>query len=306
MTEIFVIVGPTCVGKTSAALDLCKNFGGEIVSADSRQIYKLMDIGTGKMPMEAGTSFVKKEAKWVVGDVNIWGYDLVEPGKYFSAYDYAAWALPKLKELLASKVKVFLVGGTGFYVDVVTGRRTLEVASPDFVLRQNLEVQATEDLFLQLAVLNEEAAKRIDKFNRRRLIRALEKALTGNASARKPLSYLKEAAFKFIGFDGKREFLYERADKWVDAVWRKGLLEETKVLMEAGYSESPQLNGLIYKSARAHLNGELSEDDALQRAKYDLHAYIRRQQTYFKLNKEIIWLDIQDPDFSASLQSLVL
>ncbi len=290
MATIFVILGPTSSGKTSTALDLCKRFNGEIISSDSRQIYKGMDIGTGKTPINTKIKVEKGESRWVLDGIKVWGYDLINPDEYFSAYDFAKWALPKAQELLGQGKAVYLVGGTGFFIDMFTGRVKPSQVKPDFNLRNKLEKLSLPKLQKKLTSLNLEAYEKIDKNNHVRLIRAIE-IETGKNHSPTPLPYLQNVKFEYTGLDASREVLYKRVDDWLDSIWQNGLLPETQNLISAGFGETRPLNGIVYKSAKVFLAGQLSEDEARQQAKFDLHSYIRRQQTYFKKNKDIKWLN---------------
>lgn len=296
----FAIVGPTSSGKTSLSIELCKKFEGEIISGDSRQVYKYMDIGTGKVPLGNSVDLERHEDFWMLNGAKVWGYDLAVPGEYFSAYDFALYALEKSEQLLKRKKTCFLTGGTGFYIDLVAGRIPLNNnKKPDFSLRSELEKMTTEELFGHLTSLNLEVAKNIDKSNRVRLIRAIEKEKGEKNSI--PSLPRPAAPFIYIGLTGPRSFLYSRADKWVDEIWGGGLLPETTKLLEMNFGSTPPLRGLVYKTAVSFLNKEISEKDAVQRIKFDLHAYIRRQQTWFKKNPEINWFDISVDSFKENI-----
>lgn len=297
MNKLIVLVGPTSSGKTSLAVELCKQLDREIISADSRQIYKEMDIGTGKVPVNSNSVVEKKEDHWILDDVVTWGYDLVNLNDYFTAYDYALWAISKVKEAEQSKLPI-LVGGTGFYVDVITGRKTVAGAKPDHKLRESLETTPTKNLVTWLTSLNPKVSERIDLSNRVRVIRALEVELAKEKNST-PLPRLKNTEFIQIGLTAPNKFLYERVDKWLDIIWQNGLIEETKYLMQK-YPNSRLLHGLVYKSAVSFINGE-TEEEAIQRAKFDLHSYIRRQLTWFRANKDINWFDITDPSFGKKV-----
>lgn len=301
MDTVNIFVGPTASGKTSLVLNLCKKFCGEIISADSRQIYKGMDVGTGKVPVKSDFNVQNFVNYWTFDDVVIWGYDLVNPDEYFSAYDFARFALPKAKEILERGRKVFLVGGTGFYVDIITKRKLPADVKPDFELREALETTPTKNLLEWLMSLNPDKGATIDQNNRARIIRALEIELAEEKKKNTPLPFLENTKFNFIGLTGSRDLLYSRADVWLDDVWGGGLIEETESLIAAGYGETRPLNGLVYKSVKAFIEDKVSEEETKQRAKYDLHAYIRRQQTYFKKNKDIKWFDIEKPSFAERI-----
>jgi len=297
---VFVIVGPTCSGKTSSAVELCKKTNGVIVSADSRQIYKHMDIGTGKASVFPNAASVEcVEDIRIVDGIDVYGYDLVSLDTYFSAYDYIQWAIPKINQLLKDNKTVFVVGGTGFYVDVITGRKQLAGVKPDLELRESLKTTPTKNLLVWLASLNPQVIERTDVNNRMRIIRALEIELKKEKKVLPP-PHLDDSSFVYVGMTAARDYLYHRTDTWLDAIWQHGLIEETRSLMQK-YPKSRMLFGLIYKSVLAFLNGDLSEEAAMQRAKFDLHAYVRRQQTWFKKNEKIKWFDITEDRFVESV-----
>lgn len=367
--KIYIICGPTSTGKTSLALQLCKATNGVIISADSRQQYKYMDLGTGKLPVDVMQSQVrtvnkhitvgsingsnpptpkiqsaqhtieKHETYWLVDNVQIWGYDLALPNKVFSAYDFVKFASNKLVELLEQPRPVFIVGGTGFYIDVLTGRATVSGVPVNLELRKSLEQLTTEELVAYLESLAPTVIDSIDTNNRHRLIRAIEIAITtgkietditvnanicGSAQVDSnptiqstvPINAINNASiynsdanngllglqskisreqslleYIFIGLTSSRETLYSRSDAWVDSVWQAGICDEVAQLRDMGF-ESFALHGLLYKDVLRYLNKLCSKEDAIQRAKYDIHAYIRRQQTWFKRNTQIHWFDV--------------
>ncbi|MFC1755803.1 tRNA (adenosine(37)-N6)-dimethylallyltransferase MiaA [Patescibacteria group bacterium] len=298
MNKVNIILGPTSSGKTSLVVDLCKKLNGEIISADSRQIYKHMDVGTGKKPIKTDIDIKKGENHWILNGIKVWGYDLVDPNTYYSAYDYAVFAINKIKEIIESGKNPFLVGGTGFYINIVTGDVMTDQTPPDFKLREVLENYSKEQLKEELEKINPELALKTDLMNPVRMIRAIEK--TKSTIKREPLELLKDVEFTKIGLIASRSYLYERVDSWVEDIWKKGLLEETKWLMESEFSNSDKLKGLVYKTAVGYLKKEVEEKEAIEKTKHDLHAYIRRQQTYFKKMKDISWIDIeQDNKFET-------
>ena len=286
-----VIVGPTSTGKTSLSIEICKKLSGEIISADSRQIYKHMDVGTGKLPLGSSVDIKKGEGFWELDGVRIWGYDLVSPNQYFSSFDFAQYALEKTEEVFSEGKNVFLVGGTGYYVDTVTGKLVLNNnIEPDFALRAELENKPLPELQSLLTSLNLEAFQKIDKNNPVRLIRAIEKE-KGQKKNITPLPHYGDE-FIYVGLTGPREFLYSKADRWVEEIWNNGLLTETEKLLSMNFGSFPPLRGLVYKTAVSFINKEISEAEAVQRIKFDIHAYIRRQQTWFKRNSGISWFDV--------------
>lgn len=303
MRKLFILLGPTSVGKTSLGVNLCKKFNGEIISADSRQVVKYMDIGTGKMPVNDNYTVEKNPNTWIINGVNIWGYDLALPTQYFSGYDFATFAINTLHDLMQKEKTIFVVGGTGFYIDLITGSAKVAPAAPDLDLRADLENMSLEELQEKLKSKDKIVYDRIDIKNKVRLVRALE-ILASNSVKDIPLPYPSNITYKFIGLTSDRATLYSRADAWLDTVWKHGLLEEVRTLLDK-YPSSLKLNGLVYKSVVAFLHGDLSEEKAKERAKFDIHAYIRRQQTWFKKNHEIEWFDIKDPKYRQNIEDLV-
>ena len=302
--KVFVILGPTSSGKTSLALDLCKKYNGEIISADSRQVYKYMDIGTGKTPTLTKDEIDKKDLVWNFNGTNIWGYDLVKPDKFFSSYEYALFALPKIRELHREKKNAFITGGTGFYIDTLTGRIIPSLVEPDFELREELKDLSVEKLVEKLKLLDEKMLANIDTKNPIRLIRAIEKASQKSINLDK-LPYIDNVQYYLLGLNAPREVLFSMADKWSEKIWNNGLIEETESLLKMGYRESPKLKGLVYKSVVDYLDKKLGDSQALQRIKFDLHGYIRRQQTYFNKNKDIVWFDISKENYKENIYNFI-
>jgi len=300
---VTIILGPTCSGKTTLALGLCKKYGGEIISADSRQVYKFMDIGTGKSPTNASQKVVLGKNKWTLDTIDIWGYDLVDPDEFFSAYDFAIFSLEKARDIISRGKKVILVGGTGFYIDIFTGRIKPSNTKPDFILRKELESLPLTELQKKLMSLNLKEYERVDTKNKVRLIRSIEKNVSGKSSSI-PLPYLSDIKYKFIGLTARNNFLFDRADRWFDFVWKNGLIDETEKLLKSKYSKSRKLNGLVYKSAAKTILGNISEAEGIERAKFDLHAYIRRQLTYFKKMPHVVWVNVSNDGFEKRVYTL--
>jgi tRNA dimethylallyltransferase len=287
---ITVVVGPTCTGKTSWALEMCKRSGGQIISADSRQIYKGMDLGTGKMPINSQTNIVRRKNRWMVDGVSVWGYDLVKPDSYFSAVNFVQFAVSKINELVKKDIPIFLVGGTGFYVDLMTGKMQISASGPDFELRKELESKSLEELQMQLRSLDVAAFQKIDSKNPVRVARGIEKIISTSTPAK--IYFPKNVKYDYVGFTAKNDHLFKKADRWLDSIWGERLFSEVKSLQKS-YPKSLKLKGLIYKSVVSYLQGNLDSSAALQRAKFDTHAYIRRQLTWFRKNPDIFWIDIE-------------
>ncbi|OGC50380.1 hypothetical protein A2716_04200 [candidate division WWE3 bacterium RIFCSPHIGHO2_01_FULL_40_23] len=293
-----VILGPTSSGKTSLALKLCKKLGGEIVSVDSRQIYKYMDIGTGKLPVGEPFEVEKNDGLWVVNGVKVFGYNLISPDKSFSAFDFYNF----ISKLKFEKPYVFFTGGTGFYFDVILGNKKVANVSPDENLRKKLNKLTAEQLFLKLSVLNKEKAGLIDKNNKVRLIRAIEIETGSQNFVEKALPFIRPSVV--IGLKIPRPEIYKRVDRWVETSF-EALIEETKALIEMGFSETAPMKGLNYKTAVLFLSQKLNKQEALERMKYDNHKYIRRQETYFKKMPKVSFFDPLKAGFDSLMLSLV-
>lgn len=302
--KVFIILGPTSSGKTSLALDMCSKFDGEIISADSRQVIKYMDIGTGKVPVGSAVEIEKGNGEWSVGGVKVYGYDLVEPDEFFSGYDFAVYSLKKAREIINNGKNVFIVGGTGFYIDLLTGDIKPSNVMPDEELRVELEPLSVEELQQRLSEVNKEALEKIDIKNKFRLIRAIEKAVSNKTNG-KVLPYLDDVEYVYLGLTAPRDYLYARADRWVEEVWDNGLIEEVRGLVGRGYENSAKMHGLVYKTSLDFINNKILKDKAVERIKYDIHAYIRRQQTWFKRNKKILWVDVSKDDFREIIYNII-
>ncbi len=311
-SRVVIITGPTSTGKTSLALNLCQKLNGVIVSADSRQIYRDFDIGTGKVPVDSvQTHSIKKATDtWLVDGVTIWGYDLVGARQEFSAYDYKNFAASTVNILSKKYPYVFIVGGTGFYLDVLTNRITLAGVSPDPQLREELSKLTVAELVEKLGHLNHETLKRIDKANPARLIRAIELNQPQHNSLHRSsvdtAVNLPEVEFTWLGLTSSRDSLYKRVDTWAQEIITHGLLDEVHHLLSLGLEDTRPMQGIVYKTVLEHLKDKITIEEMLSRIQFDLHSYIRRQQTWFKRNKNINWLDIASTNLSKNALDLVL
>jgi len=290
--RLIAIVGPTAAGKSRLALRLARTFGGEIVSADSRQIYRHMDIGTAK-PAPEELSLVPHHL-----------IDIVGPDENFSLAQYQELAFQAIDDIWQRNKLVLLVGGSGQYVwSVAEGWRIPRVA-PDPELRRNLEEEAAEvgpdRLYQQLMEVDPEAGQRIDPRNTRRVIRALEVY----RSTQTPVSQFQQKQpppFKIliIGLSTERPQLYDKINLRVDKMIGQGLVEEVKNLLKMGYdSNMPAMSGIGYRQIAMFLKGEMTLPAAIQQIKSETHRYVRQQYNWFQLDDDRIhWFDIQkEPD----------
>lgn len=302
---LITILGPTSSGKTSLALKLCKEFKGEIVSADSRQIFKYMDIGTGKIPTNKNSCVLKKfNGYWVVNGVRINCYDIAHPDNNFSVVDFAKKAEIEIKRIWQERKVPFLVGGTGFYIDVLCGKVKLSGAKPDLERRGTLKETPLEKLLEKLRNLNPQKFEQVDKKNKIRVIRALEIELDKKKNLQLPALNFKFSPTIQIGLTSSRHVIYKKVDGWVDFIFKNGLLQEVRNLIKMGFKNTMPMQGLIYNEVLEHLDNKKSLQEIKEAIKFDLHSYVRRQLTWFNRNSEINWLDYTD--YNLYLKTLKL
>jgi tRNA dimethylallyltransferase len=275
-------VGPTATGKTSLALELARRFGGEVVGADSRQVYRHMDIGTAKPTPEE-----RARARHHLVDV-------ADPDEPFSLGRWLELAQQALEDVWSRGRQPLLVGGTGQYVWALLEGWRVPRVPPQPELRRRLEARDPAALFEEVRRVDAQAAARIGPANRRRLVRALE---VFEVSGR-PISYwqAKEPpGFRTltIGLRLPRDELYRRIDERVDRMIAAGLIEEARRLLAMGYSpDLPSMSGIGYKEACAHLAGEMTLAEAAARIKTETHRLARHQNAWFKQDEpRMRWLD---------------
>ena len=286
LPRLIAVVGPTAVGKTALAIALAQRFQGEIVNADSRQVYVGMDIGTAKPTHEEQAAAPHHLI------------DIREPDEPLSLGEYLPLARCKVTDIVRREKLPILCGGTGQYVWAFLEGWQVPKVPPDPVYRDNLErraaIEGLETLWSELKTLDPDRAEAIDRHNTRRIIRALEivRALGGRTSV---IQRSPEPPYDalIIGLTAERSALYDRIDARFDRMMEDGLLEEARKLACDGYAlgDGP-LSGVGYSQLGQYLAGELPRDDAIQRSKTQTHRLVRRQYTWFKRSDErILWLD---------------
>lgn len=270
---MIVIVGPTASGKSSLAIQLAKQCNGEIICADSRTVYKNMDIGTAKPTLQDQQ------------EVPHWGIDLVEPGETFTAADFKKYALQKAQQIRKRGRIPFIVGGTGLYIDGVIF--DYEFGKPQPELRKMLETLSLEELKIHCANNNIDLPE--NENNRRYVIRAIEQKSINN----KRLNTIIDNVV-VVGIATDRNDLRQRISDRADQLFKEGMLEEAQKLGEKYGWDSEAMTGNIYKLARQYLDGKLTVDELKQANKTADWKLAKRQLTYFKRNPYIKWLNLKD------------
>jgi tRNA dimethylallyltransferase len=299
MRSVVAIVGPTAIGKSELALALAEKFGGEIVSADSRQVYRFMDIGTAK----PGPQQQIRVPHHLI--------DLIEPEQEFSLALYQRLALKAIDTIMERGHLPLLVGGSGLYVwSVLEGWKIPEVP-PDHDLRRQLESRAQYEgglsLHQELEAIDPEAARQIDWRNLRRVIRALEVCqATGVPFSQLQNKQSPDFTALIIGLTTDRKDLYRRIDLRVDRMIERGLVAEIMGLLDKGYGlDLPALSSLGYRQIGLFLEGRLTLDEAIQQIKFETHRFARHQYAWFRANdKRIHWFDVRQ-DFVPQVIGLV-
>jgi tRNA dimethylallyltransferase len=277
-----VILGPTASGKSALGIALAQHFHGEIVSADSRQVYRGLDIGTAKVTTE--------EQALVPHHL----LDVVDVEQVYTVAQFQEDAVAAINAILARGRQPFLVGGSPHYIQAVIDNLDIPSVAPQPELRAELEARPLTDLVEQLTQLDPEGSARIDRSNPRRVIRALEVCLvTGQ-----PFSQQRGIARPLyrpllIGINWPRQQLYERIDLRVDERMQQGMVEEVRALLKLGVSpERLEALGLEYRFIGRLLRGEfISEAEMVQRLKYAIHDFTRRQLSWFRRDQRIHWLN---------------
>jgi tRNA dimethylallyltransferase len=298
---LLVIVGPTASGKTALSILIAEKLGGEIISADSRQIYRYLDIGTAKPTSEelqrVGHQFV----------------NILNPDEYYNAGEYGTQARAKIEELLKKNKQPMLVGGSGLYVRAVIDG-FFEGPGKNSELREQLETEVRalgpEKLFERLKKIDPISAAKMDATKVRRIIRALE---VYNATG-KPISDLhsiQEAKIPFeavqFGLQWERKELYHRIERRVDEMIENGLIEEVRGLLVKGYSRNANaLNTVGYKEAFDFIDGTITKEEMIRLIKQNTRHFAKRQLTWFRADKRIKWIPVNDETNWSSITERIL
>ena len=285
--KVIVICGPTASGKTALSIELAKKINGEIISSDSMQIYKYMDIGTAKTTQEE------------MQGIKHYLLDFVEPSQRYSVAEFKKDAEKAIEEILQKGKTPIIVGGTGLYVDsLIYG---IEYQTIEFdeqyrkQLEERVEKEGLETLYNEAKKIDPQAIEKISANDKKRILRILEiyKA-TGKNKTEQELESRKNGVkydYKVFAINMDREKLYERINKRVDIMIENGLIEEVEKLLEK-YKEFPTaMQGLGYKEVVEYLQGKVSKEEMIENIKRETRRYAKRQLTWFRKNKQTIWIE---------------
>lgn len=288
--KCIVIVGPTGVGKTRLSIFLAKRLNSQIISADSMQIYKYMDIGTAKVEPK-----YQKEIKHHL-------IDIVEPDENFNVEQFQSLCIEKIEEISSKNKIPIIVGGTGLYINSITHKLEFNNVKSDEKLRYELEniaeSQGNQKLHEMLEHIDPESARKIHKNNVRRVIRAIEVyKLTGHKFSEindKFDHYNDDYDFYIIGLNDDRHILYERINQRVDDMIDEGFMAECKYIYEMTDENSQSIQAIGYREAFMYLNNEISFKDMISLMKKNSRKYAKRQLTWFRQDERIHWMNLKD------------
>ena len=289
--KVIVIAGPTASGKTALSIELAKKIDGEIISSDSMQIYKNMDIGTAKVTKEE------------MQGIKHYLIDCVSPDERYSVSNFKKDSMEAIEQILSKGKVPIVAGGTGLYIDSLIYGIEYQDMIFDEAYRELLMKQAeTEDglkkLYEDAKQIDEEAVKKISHNDKKRIIRILEiyHATGKNKTEQEKLSRVNDVKydFKVFAIDMDREKLYNRINRRVDIMLEQGLVEEVKKLKEK-YNHFPTaMQGLGYKEVVEYLNEKCTYEEMVEKIKQETRRYAKRQLTWFRKNKQTIWLNAEN------------
>lgn len=309
MDKILIILGPTATGKTDLAIDLARKFNGEIVACDSRQVYKGLDIGSGKLPGGKDINYQKKEKYWLINRVKVWMYDVVQPKKIYTAWDYVTDAKEIIKKIKEENKLPIVVGGSGLYLKaLIEGLDFIEIKKDKF-LRKELEKMDLVDLQKELEKLSNQKYFNLnnsDKNNKRRLIRYIEIERGGNSTKRLEGIENNNQILK-VGLTCSKKTLDQRIDERVISRMDQGMLEEAEKLKNEGLSYKRMKSlGLEYGILVDFIMGRIkTKKELVEILKIRIHQFAKRQLTWFKKEKGVDWINIEDKDYVKKVELVV-
>jgi tRNA dimethylallyltransferase len=315
MDKLLVICGPTSTGKTRLAIKLAKKFNGEIISADSRQVYRGLNIGTGKdLPKGAKIKFpwFKKYGYYEIDGVKIWGYDLADPRHEFNVAQYLKFAERIISDIVKRGKIPILAGGTGLYIKgVVDGIPTAFVPKNNS-LRKNLENKTPDELFEMLAQIDAIKAGQMnssDKKNPRRLIRAIEVATWKIGNVKKEQRIEKKKVCPevlMVGLTAPEKFIDKKIELRVDQRIKDGIKEEIKGLIKNHVNwNMPSMTSMGYRQWKDYFGRKKGEAEVIKEWEEEEKKYVKRQMVWFKKDKRIRWFDITSADYPENVEKSV-
>ncbi len=296
--KIIVIVGPTAVGKTKISIDIAKQFNGEIISGDSMQIYKGMDIGTDKI------------TQGEMANIPHYMIDIIHPNESFSVAQFQHKVRSSIKRICEKGKIPIIVGGSGLYIDAILHdyrfkhKRNEELTHK---LEQIYKTEGITPLYEELQRVDKEQAKKIHPNNIRRVIRALEiykstgKTMTEIHQMQKQTTIYD---YKLIGLEKKREILYNLINQRIDLMIKRGLVEEVRQLVTTYGRDIPSMQAIGYKEIIPYLNGEASLEHCVNRLKKHTRNYAKRQFTWFKNKMNVQWYHLDNQTYQQMLHSI--
>lgn len=300
-TPLIILTGPTAVGKTDLSIQLAKAVDAEIVSADSMQIYKYMDIGSAKVTEEE------------MQGVKHYLVDEIEPDMPFSVSEYKRMAEEYIDEISSRGKNVIVTGGTGLYLNSLIYDMDFGKSDANQELREELNKELEENgpayMYEKLVSLDKETAERIHPNNTKRVIRAIEVAMSGEKmnDFSKDLRYNKKYRPIIIVLNRDRQALYDRINLRVDIMLKNGLIEEVKGLLEKGYTKDMiSMQGIGYKEIIKYFDGEYTLDEAIEIIKRDSRRYAKRQLTWFRRYEDAKWFEIDKFNSAEELKDAVV
>ncbi|PTL08190.1 tRNA (adenosine(37)-N6)-dimethylallyltransferase MiaA [Staphylococcus gallinarum] len=300
---IIVLVGPTAVGKTEFSIELAKQFNGEIISGDSMQVYRHMDIGTAKISSDE------------MEGIPHYMIDILNPDEAFSAYEFKSRAEKLITEITGRGKTPIIAGGTGLYIQSLIHNYAFEdeetISETDNKRVQekmaSLEPLSNEALHDYLAEFDPESAKAIHPNNRKRVVRAIEyyqKTKKLLSSRKKNAQYTENYDTLLLGIEMSRQTLYNRINNRVDIMLERGLIDEVKYLVEQGYESCQSMQAIGYKEIVPVIHNEMTIELATEKLKQHSRNYAKRQMTWFKNKLDVIWLDKETLTLSSMLRKV--
>ena len=298
---VIILTGPTAVGKTNLSIELAKDLNAEIISADSMQIYKYMDIGSAKVTIDE------------MQGVKHYLVDEVTPDYVFSVSEFQKRADSYIEKINSENKKVLVTGGTGLYLNSLIYNMDFAKSNANNELREKLRIELEENgidyMHNKLKELDSEAAERIHKNNTKRVIRALEVCLSGEKmnDFSNDLKFNEKYNPIIIVLNREREHLYERINKRVDIMMDNGLIDEVKNLLKMGYTKDMiSMQGIGYKEIIKYLDGQYSLEEAIEIIKRDSRRYAKRQLTWFRRYDDAKWFNLDEYDNSQVLKNDII